>query len=257
MTRMFKEDGLQDSGSSLPDLREALLSEEGLHHLPRLVTIGELALCFSHEIKDPLTTVIGNARILGDQLSADHPGRVLLEGIARSALRIQGMAESMLDFGRKRQRAMQVCGPMDLIQEAVAFIRPCFAQLQCPSISVKIDVESDCPPVLADRWQIIHILVNLLHNSAEAMTNSRERQVTLTAQREAHKMVRFTLADTGSGVAPQHVSQIFRPFFTTKGERGNGLGLFISRRTVEEHNGTISLQTSEAGTIFTICLPSH
>ena len=70
-------------------------------------------------------------------------------------------------------------------------------------------------------------------------------------------MVRFAVADTGSGIAPENADRVFTPFFTTKGERGNGLGLYIARSTIEQHGGSITMQTGRSGTVFTIYLRSY
>jgi signal transduction histidine kinase len=257
MTRMITDRSLPDPGSRLPELKEALMSEDGLRHISRLVTIGELALCFSHEVKNPLSVVLGHAHMMRLSLPDDDPIRIQLDGIERHGLRIKGMTDSILNFGRKREKTKDRCAPEELIQEAVRFVGPYFMNFSAPAIVVKIDVECGCPAVAVDRWEMIHVLVNLLNNAADAMGGqSLQRLITLTAQRETQGTIRISVADTGSGIAPEDAGRVFTPFFSTKGERGNGLGLYIARSTVEEHGGTIAMQTGEGGTVFTICLPT-
>jgi signal transduction histidine kinase len=88
------------------------------------------------------------------------------------------------------------------------------------------------------------------------LAQSRERAVRITAGRDGNDMVRISVSDSGAGMDSQVASNVFVPFFTTKGERGNGLGLYIVHRTIEEHRGTITFQTGATGTVFSICLPA-
>jgi signal transduction histidine kinase len=257
MTRMIMDDPRRDPASRFPELRDALLSEEGLRRISRLVTIGELALCFSHEVKNPLTAVIGYAHLMQKALPEDDPIRLQLDSISRNGQRVKGMADSMLSFGRLREKTRDRCAPDELLHEALRFVGPYFGEFEAPRIVVKIEVECGCPKIAVDRWEMIHVLINLLNNAAEAMIKSRQRLITLSAQREDKGTVRISISDTGSGIAPENASKVFTPFFSTKGELGNGLGLYIARSTVEEHGGSITLQTGEGGTVFTICLPTY
>ena len=257
MTRAIMEDSAPDPGSRLPEIREALMTEEGLKQISRLVTIGELALCFSHEVRNHLTSVIGHAYMGEQALPQGDPVRDHLENVTRNSLRMKGMIGAMLDFGRKRDKTDERCAPEELIREALRIVGPYFQDLKHPEIVVKVDVECGCPKVAVSRWEMIHALVNLLTNAADAMSESCQRLLTISVQREAEGMVRFDVADTGSGIAPENAGRVFVPFFTTKGERGNGLGLFIVRSTIEQHGGSITLQTGSKGTAFTICLPTN
>jgi signal transduction histidine kinase len=257
MTRAIMEDPAPDRGSHLPELRDALLTEDGLRHLSRLVTIGELALCFSHEVRNPLTALIGHAYMMQQAFPEGDRIRMHLDNVYRNSMRMKGMIDSMLDFGRKREKSMDRCAPEELIHEAVRVVGPYFEDFKHPPIVIQVDVECECPKVAVARWEMVHVLVNLLTNAADAMANSRQRLVTISVHKEDQGMVRFGVADTGSGIAPENAGRVFAPFFTTKGERGNGLGLFIARGTIEHHGGSISLQTGASGTVFTICLPTY
>jgi len=257
MTRAIMEEFAPDPSSRLPELREALLTEEGLRHIARLVTIGELALCFSHEVRNHLTTVIGHAYMGEQALPQGDPVRTHLENVTRNSLRMKGMIGAMLDFGRKRDKTEERCAPEDLIREALCVVTPYFQDFKHPAIVVQVDVECGCPKVAVARWEMIHALVNLLTNAADAMSQTRQRLLSISAQHDTEGMVRFDVADTGSGISPENAGRVFTPFFTTKGERGNGLGLYIVRSTIEHHGGSITLQTGSSGTAFTICLPTN
>jgi signal transduction histidine kinase len=256
MTRAIMEDPAPDPSSRLPELREALLTEDGLKHISRLVTIGELALCFSHEVRNPLTALIGHAYMMQQSLPEGDPIRLHLDNVYRNSMRMKGMIDSMLDFGRKREKSRDFCAPEELIHEAVRVVGPYFENFQHPAIVLQVDIECACPKVSIARWEMVHVLVNLLTNAADSMIQSRQRLITISAQREDEGLVRFAVADTGAGISSENAGRVFAPFFSTKGERGNGLGLYIARGTIEHHGGSISLQTSDSGTVFTICLPT-
>lgn len=256
MTMLFTDGPLkEDFDSNVLNLRRAMLTEEGLRHIARLVTVGELAMCFSHEVKSPLSVLLGCALIMEKTLPKDDPIRLQLDSITRNGMRMKKMTESILSFGRKRESTREACPVSELIQEAVALVEPCFGELRAPSVDVQIHLDSSCPRIAVDRWQIIHVLVNLLNNAADAMAQSHERVVRLIAQPDGKDMVRISVSDTGTGMDPEVSSQVFVPFFTTKGENGNGLGLYIVQRTIEEHQGAITFQTGPAGTVFDIRLP--
>jgi signal transduction histidine kinase len=240
-----------------PNLRQEMLTEEGLQHIVRLVTVGELALCFSHEVKSPLSVLLGCARIMERALPTDDPIRVQLDSITRNGLRMKEMTESILNFCRKRELSREPCDIQELIDEAVSLVEPCFDDLRSPSVDVKIHVDKSCPSVAVDRWRIIHVFVNLLINAADAMTHSRQREIRILAEPADDGMVRISVSDTGTGMDADTASRAFVPFFTTKGERGNGLGLYIVHKTIEDHDGRITFETSAAGTVFCIGLPAY
>jgi signal transduction histidine kinase len=105
-----------------------------------------------------------------------------------------------------------------------------------------------------DRWPMVQGIVNILQNAADAMDGLEERCVSITARVDG-KQLRIAISDTGPGIPPENVDKIFDPFYTTKGERGTGLGLYITRQVVVEHGGAIDVQTGDRGTTFLISLP--
>ena len=245
---------VKDGSDSMQILQEALLTEDGLRHIARLVTVGQMALCFSHEVRNPLSVLLGYAHMMEKALPKDDPIRIQLDSITRNGMRMKEMTESILNFGRKREVTREACPVADLIQEALSLVEPYFDELQAPSVEIKTHVESPCLRINVDRWRMIHVLVNLLSNAADAVAQSRERVIGISAKPDSG-VVRISVSDSGTGIEPEVARHIFVPFFTTKGEGGNGLGLYIVRRTVEDHGGTITFQTGNPGTVFSICLP--
>src|SRR5262249_48340951 len=104
------------------------------------------------------------------------------------------------------------------------------------------------------RWQIVQAIVNLLQNAADAMASVDRRVLSISSGIEQNRL-QITVSDTGTGIPPATRSRVFEPFFTTKGDRGTGLGLYITKQVVEEHGGTVSVQTGNGGTSFVISLP--
>jgi signal transduction histidine kinase len=222
-----------------------------LLHFSRLISIGELSACFAHDVTNPLMLIRGHLRFVEESLPADHPLRINFEVIDRAARRIEEMTKRMLDFSKKRTRRTESCDVAELISDALRFVQP-FIRSQF--IDVKVHLEPDLPVIEADRWQLVQALVNLLQNAADAMTAADRRTLSIAVGVDEAQL-RISLADTGIGIPPENVARIFEPFFSTKGERGTGLGLYIAKQVIEGHSGTINVQTGDRRTTFVISLP--
>ena len=230
---------------------ETLPTSEELLHVARLVTVGELSACFAHDVMNPLMMIRGHLSFANELLPADHPARANFEVIERASRRIEEMARRMLDFSRKRSMQPESYEVADLVADSLRFMQPYF---QAHHTDVKFNIASGLPRVEVDRWQIIQALVNILQNAAEAMTASDHRTLTAGVTRPGNDIL-ISINDTGRGIADEDLPRIFTPFFTTKGDRGTGLGLYITRKIIDEHRGTITVQTSTRGTTFVIGLP--
>jgi two-component system NtrC family sensor kinase len=228
------------------------LSTDELLHFSRLITIGELSACFAHEVTNPLMLIRGHLRFVEESITEDHPLRVNIEVIDRASKRIEEMAKRMLDFSRKRIPRPEKCDFAEVISDAVRFIQP-YSRTQY--IDVRVQLEADLPFVSLDRWHMVQAVVNLLQNAAEAMTDENKRILSIGARVVEGDLMQVTVSDTGPGIAPANIKRIFEPFFTTKGERGTGLGLYITRQVIQDHGGTIDVQSSDRGTTFVISLP--
>jgi two-component system NtrC family sensor kinase len=226
-------------------------SPDELLHFSRLITIGELAACFAHEVTNPLMLIRGHVRFVEESLPADHPLRINFEVIERASRRIEEMAKRMLEFSRKRSRRIEACKIDELISDALGFVQP-YLTIQCIEVQVRLD--PDLPILDLDRWQMLQAVVNLLQNATDSMLEVDRRILSIAGRIEGNA-VRIAISDTGSGIAAANLQRIFEPFFTTKGERGTGLGLFIAKQVVEEHKGSISVDTSSRETTFVISLP--
>jgi two-component system C4-dicarboxylate transport sensor histidine kinase DctB len=242
---------LEEADAVDPAFRESLLSGDELLHVSRLVTIGELSACFAHEVVNPLMMIRGNLRFIDEMLPQEDPIRSNFDVIDRASRRIEDMAKRMLDFSRKRPTQLESCRLEEVTAEALRFVQP---YLRSQLVNTNVNIECGSTFVNIDRWPIVQALINLMQNAADAMAERPHRILDISARLEENA-IRIALADTGKGIPLSEVNNVFRPFFTTKGEHGTGLGLYITRRVIEEHGGTITLQTSDRGTTFFISLP--
>jgi signal transduction histidine kinase len=248
-------DGVLESSGSYQEIAGGAtrgpFSTEELMHFSRLITLGELSSCFAHEVNNPLMLIRGHLQFLESSIAEDHPLRMNFDVINRASIRIEEMAKRILDFSRKRVPQMEKSNLAEVISDAIRFVQPYF---RSQDIDVRVELERDLPLVSLDKWQMVQAVVNLLQNAADAMADQTIRVLSITARAEGTHL-RVAVADTGTGIATANVPHIFEAFFTTKGERGTGLGLYITRQVINDQGGTIGVHTGDRGTTFVISLP--
>jgi signal transduction histidine kinase len=226
-------------------------SSDELLHFSRLITIGQLSACFAHEVTNPLMLLRGHLGLMEASLPADHPLRINFDVMDRASKRIEEMAKRILDFSRKRAHRSESCDVTEIISDGLRFVQP---YLTGNCVDVQVHLEPQLPPIHVDRCQLVQALVNLIQNAADAMAKADKRVLAISAAVEDQAM-RIAVSDSGCGIAASNVQQIFQPFFTTKGDRGTGLGLFITKQVIEEHHGSIAVDSGNRGTTFVISLP--
>ncbi len=222
----------------------------------KVAAMGSLLAGVAHELNNPLTVLSAQAQLL---LTQQGPPVFL-----RGAQRIHAAAERSVRIVRNflalaRQRPPER-GEMSLKLVAEGSLELLAYELRVDDVEVVVDLPDDLPILWADRHQFHQVFVNLLTNAHHAMRpQDTLRRITVTAHHDrAADRVDLRLADTGPGMAPEIQARIFEPFFTTKpaGE-GTGLGLSLCRAIVEEHGGTITVESGRPGrgTTFVISLP--
>jgi two-component system NtrC family sensor kinase len=241
-------------------LRESREEIERLHRTQftraeHLATLGELAAGLAHEIRNPLAGIAGVIEIIGRDLPEGSPSRAVLKDVQQEVLHIKQILSDLLDYARPRAPHIRPADLAATAEHAVALARQ-----QAVSKSVRIELKKPAilPLVEHDSAQIQQVMVNLLLNSIQAIDASAaaaaagEIQVRLEPR---GSFVAVTVRDNGRGIAPEHLGNIFRPFFTTKGQ-GTGLGLSLAHRIVEDHGGRISVTSQPGkGTEIVIELP--
>jgi two-component system sensor kinase FixL len=240
----------QKSESRLQELQSELV------HISRLTAMGEMASTLAHELNQPLSAISnylkGSRRLL--EARADESSLLMrdaLDKAAEQALRAGQIIRRLRDFVARGESEHRVENVKKLVEEASALA---LVGAKDQAIRVRFDFDPSVELVLADKIQIQQILLNLMRNSVEAMQDSAKRELRLSAVRVDNDMVQVSVADTGSGLAPEVASQLFQPFVTTK-QHGMGVGLSICRTIAESHGGKIWVEANPGGgTVFRFTL---
>jgi signal transduction histidine kinase len=208
----------------------------------KLATMGELAACIAHELNNPLATISLRAKFLIDELTGDESKRYAAQIIDQEVDRMATLVGKLLQFSRRSHP--EICR-VDLREELSKSLQFIDYHLPGHKISVIKEFDIDLPSVLADRQQLRQVFLNLQTNASDAMPEGgtlivRARPGTLGNGAPA---VVVEFSDTGTGIQPEHLPQLWEAFFTTKPEgKGTGLGLSICRRAVEAHRGIIEIE---------------
>jgi C4-dicarboxylate-specific signal transduction histidine kinase len=216
-------------------------AEADLAHVSRVTTMGELVASIAHEVNQPLGSIVTNGHACVRLLSAEVPnverslevvGRMITDG-----MRASEVIKRIRDLLHKTPSEKAPVSINETIQVVVALVS---SELLGSKIELQVELAIDLPAVSGDRIQLQQVILNLILNAKDAMSdvaNPRELQIT-SGKNEAGEVV-VTVRDTGRGLDPDHLNHMFDPFFTTKME-GMGLGLSISRTIIEAHGGTLS-----------------
>jgi two-component system sensor kinase FixL len=235
-------------------LTEARLQElqSELVHISRLTAMGEMASTLAHELNQPLTAISnylnGSLRLL--ETAGDEKSRTLrgaLDQAADQAMRAGQIIRRLRDFVSRGESERRVESVTKLVEEASALS---LVGVKDRGIRVEFQFDPAADLVLADRVQIQQVLLNLIRNAMDAMETSSARNLVVAIMPTDSKTVRVSVADSGSGIAPEIAEQLFQPFVTTK-RQGMGVGLSISRTIIEAHGGRIWAEPNPSGgTIF-------
>jgi two-component system NtrC family sensor kinase len=228
--------------------------EEREHKLirsERLATVGRMAAHITHEIRNPLASLGLNVELLGDEVGPDNQeARKLVTSIGKEVDRLSDITETYLRFVRLPKPKLE---REDLGAIATSVLEFAGSELTLAGITWDIDIEPDLPEVVADESQLRQALLNLVRNAKEAMPAGG--RILLSVGKAAEGHVRLVLADSGQGIAPENLANIFEPFFSTKA-KGTGLGLALVQQIIGEHGGRIEVDCPPGGgTRFTILLP--
>jgi hypothetical protein len=235
-------------------LRESREEIERLHRTQmsraeHLATLGEMATGLAHEIRNPLAGIAGVIEIIGRDLPTSSPARAVVKDVRQEIARINHIVTDLLQTARPHPPKVRKSDLNVTVEHAVMLGRQ---QALAKSIEISLQKDPSLPEIEHDSDQIHQVLLNLLLNSLQAIDKNGRIAVTLQ-RRSNHAVVEVT--DNGRGILPENLPNIFRPFYTTKGD-GTGLGLSLARRIVEDHQGRIDVtSTVGKGTTFAVVLP--
>ena len=214
-----------------------------------LATLGELAAGLAHEIRNPLAGIAGVIEIISRDLPSTSPARAVVKDVRLEVAQINRILTDLLETARPHPPQICRSNINTTVEHAVMLARQ-----QVFSKPIKIDLQpaQELSEVEHDSDQIHQVLLNLLLNGVQAIEGDGTIRVDIGSRGD---FVTIDVTDSGRGISPQNLPNIFRPFFTTKGN-GTGLGLSLARRIVEEHHGLIEVSSIVGkGSKFTVLLP--
>ena len=239
------------------DLTEEKKTEELIHRIDRLTSLGQLSAGIAHEIRNPLASIYFNVQLLAKKLPETDPAKRLLNDTKEGINRIRALVKGMLDFAKPALPSLKRHPLAQVVADSIALMD---SQCKKSKVEVVVDLTAPLPDILCDAHQIQQVLVNLLLNAIEAMPAGGRINLTAWLERGAGartSQVALQCTDQGAGISSSHLSRIFNPFFTTKPE-GTGLGLSIVHKILEQHQATVDVISQEGGgTTFTIYFPLH
>ena len=236
--------------ASILDITERKRLEVRLRRAERLAELGTLASGMAHEIGTPMNVILGRAEYLLNR-TADEGMKRGLTTIVTQVERITKVMNQLLAFARRKPSERRAVDLGEIVDDSLEMFQE---RITHSHVTVDKLIDLSLPPVLADRDQLIQVLINLVMNSLHAMPEGG--RLGLSLDRE-NRHVRLGVSDTGHGMPEEIRSKVFEPFFTTKDfGKGTGLGLTVVKGIIEEHGGTIAVESVvDKGTTFWIRLP--
>jgi two-component system sensor histidine kinase HydH len=251
----------------IQDVSQVKSLEEELRRSERLAALGKMAAGVAHELRNPLSSIKGLAILLRSRFQEVVPASSLAPATPGSSCsvknndletadilvqeveRLNRSIGELLDYARPQKLIKEDVYPEEVVQKAVSLIR-----MDAESVGVKVEIQAEngLPVVQADQDKLNQVFLNLFLNSIQAMEHGGRLDIRVAVQ---GKNVLFTVKDTGYGVSKEDLPRIFDPYFTTKPE-GTGLGLAMSVKIIEEHGGTVTVESEpDVGTTVVVSLP--
>jgi signal transduction histidine kinase len=232
--------------------------EAQLYNAEKAVVVSRLASAIAHEIRNPLNYINLTLDHLRATFSPSDPGKQekfseLTKQLKVEVARINSRITEFLNYSRPVKLDPK---PLDLFAAATDAMRLFEAQADESNIEARVKMQGDVPPVMADSESLRSALTNLIINGLQSMDGSGGKLTVVLSSEDQGRRARIEVIDSGRGIAPEDISKVFEPYYSTK-ETGTGLGLAIVKKVVDDHDGTISVKSKVGeGTTFTITLPA-
>jgi len=228
--------------------RELEETQAQVLHQEKMAAFGLLAAGIAHEVGNPLTSISTLVQLL-ERRDPDEYTRERLALVNAQLIRIQSTLRELVTFSRPASDTRDHVSLREIVDEALGIAK---YYKGVKGRLIRAEIPEDLPPIVGVRDQLVQVFFNLVLNAIDA--TQKGGRVTIAATREADRIV-ATIADDGSGIDPQHLGKLFRPYFTTK-KHGTGLGLFVTRKLVEAHGGLVRCETTPGeGTTFSLSFP--
>jgi two-component system NtrC family sensor kinase len=238
------------------DITDRLKMQVQLLKTARLAALGEMSAGVAHELNTPLAVIIGDIQLLLRELPVDSQRRNLFDDIKTCALRCKQIVQGLLTFSRQEQFVFYPVAINDVVQEAMKLVA---YQIETDNIQIGLDCAEHIPVIEGNAQQLEQVLVNLLLNAKQSFEGTDGKRLigVQTGFDQSRGQVFVKVSDTGQGIRQENLTQIFDPFFTSKGVgRGTGLGLSVSLGIIQTHGGTVGVESEiGCGSTFTVYLP--
>jgi two-component system, NtrC family, sensor histidine kinase PilS len=224
------------------DITERKKLEQQLLHTERLATIGEMAAKIAHEIKNPLSSISLNTELLHDEINNYNGDKTteaedMIQSIMKEVDRLTDISEEYLQFARFPRLELKPASVNDMLIELTRFLK---GEMLQRNIVLKENYTAGLPEVLLDENQIKQVFFNVLKNSFEAMPEGGKLDISTMVN---GNNVEVHISDNGSGIAEEDIQRIFDPFYSSKVD-GTGLGLALTKKTIEVHGGEIFCEST-------------
>ena len=207
----------------------------------RLASLGTLTAGLAHEIRNPLVAIKTLTQLLPERIDDEEFRRDFLALASGEVDRISSLVNELLEFARPTEPHLQHENIREIMDGMILLVS---TEIKKRNIAIITRYEDNLPSVPVDREQIKQVFLNLLLNAIEATDEAGQVRVEIRTFRKGkeHRFLQTEISDTGSGIREDHLEHIFTPFFTTK-DKGSGLGLSISHQIIQEHGGTIIVES--------------
>jgi signal transduction histidine kinase len=239
----------------MDDITERVELESQLSQADKLSSIGLLAAGVAHEVNTPLAVISSYSQMLAKQLQGDPQKGALLEKITRQTFRASEIVNNLLNFSRTSGTEFTEIDVNKIITDTLALLEH---QFRTTKIKVQNNFADHLPAIQGNAGRLQQVFLNLFLNARDAMPSGGELRVSTSNGAG----VSIAVADTGSGIAQEHIQRIYDPFFTTKSTpregqgKGTGLGLSVSYGIIQEHAGKIRVESRPGeGTTFYLDFP--
>lgn len=250
---------LMGTVSFFQDLREIKRLEAELLHAERLAAIGQTVAGVAHGVKNLLHGFKGGSYLVNLGLEKNNREKLNKgwEMIQRNISRTSDLVMDLLSFSKEREPEYTQCDPNAIVLEVCQMVQPTAEQY---NIRITTDLEPTIGTIYLDEHILHQCLSNLVSNAIDAclfeMETEKQWQVAVRTRIVEESNICFEIIDNGMGMAQEVQEKLFSRFFSTKGHRGTGLGLLVTRKLIKEHGGSIAVDSKPGeGTTFTICLP--
>jgi len=238
--------------------------EDRLRRADRLAALGTMAAGIAHDIRNPLTSILIFSQLMSLHYDDSDVREKFNRVVPRELERVQAVIEDMMELARPASVHREPASLNDILSQVLELFE---SQVEKQGIKVSSEYDLDLPFCMADRKRLHRCFSNLVSNAFQAMPSGgmltvRTRRIpamifpdTGLPDPRPEPAIQIAIVDTGQGISADRLSRIFDPFYTTK-DKGLGLGMAIAHRIVEDHRGTIDVQSEVGlGSTFTVCIP--